>query len=190
MIIAELPLHGAYQIDQEIHKDDRGFFARLFCQQELSAYGLDVNIVQVNNSQSVEKGTLRGLHFQRPPKTENKIVRCLRGAIWDVIVDLRKDSPTVGQWTALELSESNRRMMYVPEGFAHGFLSLKDDSELMYFVTEFYAPDQEGTVRWDDPVIGIEWPAEPVVISDKDANASTFYHNLEFYNSSENIQCR
>ena len=123
MIIAELPLHGAYQIDQEIHKDDRGFFARLFCQQELSAYGLDVNIVQVNNSQSVEKGTLRGLHFQRPPKTENKIVRCLRGAIWDVIVDLRKDSPTVGQWTALELSESNRTMMYVPEAPSPCFLN-------------------------------------------------------------------
>ena len=183
MIITELPLHSAYQLDPEIHKDDRGYFLRLFCQKEFSAYGLDANIVQINNSYNVKKGTLRGLHFQRPPKAENKIVRCVRGAIWDVIVDLRKDSPTVGQWTALELSESNRKIVYVPEGFAHGFLSLTDDSELIYFVTEFYTPEHEGILRWDDPVIGIEWPFEPVVISDKDANAPSFYSNLEVYNS-------
>lgn len=174
MIFSELPLRGAFKVDLQMREDERGFFARLFCREEFAAKNLDGNIVQINNSLNSKKGTLRGLHFQRPPKSEVKIVRCIRGAIWDVIVDLRKKSPTFGQWTGLELSEANRSMMYVPKGFAHGFLSLTEDSEIIYLVTEFYSSEYEGAVRWNDPEIGIKWPEEPDVISDKDANAPLF----------------
>jgi len=168
------PLAGAYTIELEKRGDDRGFFARFFCVKEYESLGLDPKIVQVNNSLSRIKGTLRGLHYQLAPKAETKIVRCIRGALYDVILDLRADSVTFGQWFAAELNAENRLMMYVPKGFAHGFITLTPDTEALYLATEFYAPDRERAVRWNDPRFGIEWPASPEVISDKDRLQADF----------------
>jgi dTDP-4-dehydrorhamnose 3,5-epimerase len=169
------PLAGAYLIDLEKRGDDRGFFARAFCEQEFAAQKLVSRFVQVNNSLSAFKGTLRGMHYQLAPKAETKLVRCIRGALWDVILDLRAESPTFGQYFGAELSAENRRMMYVPKGFAHGFITLQDDTEAFYFVDEFYSPEQERGLRWNDPRFGIKWPAEPVVLSDKDRGHKDFY---------------
>jgi dTDP-4-dehydrorhamnose 3,5-epimerase len=179
MIFDPTPLAGAYTIDLERRGDDRGFFARVFCEREFEAHGLSTRFVQVNNSTSAERGTLRGLHYQLAPKAETKLVRCIRGALLDVILDLRPASPTFGKSFAAELTAENRRMMYVPKGFAHGFLTLAPDTEAFYFVDEFYAPEQERIVRYDDPRFGIEWPETPTVISDKDRNSRDFdptYH--------------
>jgi len=168
------PLAGAYTIELEKRGDDRGFFARFFCVKEFEALGLDPKIVQINNSLSRIQGTLRGLHYQLSPKAETKIVRCIRGALYDVILDLREGSPTFGQWFGAELTAENRTMMYVPKGFAHGFITLQPDTEAFYLATEFYGPDRERCVRWNDPKFGIKWPAEPVVISDKDKATPDF----------------
>jgi dTDP-4-dehydrorhamnose 3,5-epimerase len=173
------PLEGAYLIDLEKRGDDRGFFARLFCEKEFQAHGLPHHLVQVNNSASSEQGTLRGLHFQLSPKQEDKVVRCIRGALWDVILDLRVDSSTFGQWFGHTLSADNRTMMFVPKGFAHGFITLEPNSEVIYFASECYAPESERCVRWNDPMFAIRWPAQPSVISEKDATARDFdrsYH--------------
>ena len=164
-------LNDAYLIDLEKRGDERGFFARYWCKNEFENHGLDSNIVQINNSRSASKGTLRGLHFQYPPKAETKIVRCISGAIWDVIVDIRKNSSTYGQWFGAELNEYNRTMLYVPKGFAHGFVSLTDESEIIYLVTEFYSKESEGILRWNDPFHGIKWPVDPTIISEKDNNS-------------------
>lgn len=168
------PLAGAYLVDLEKRGDDRGFFARVFCEREFAEVDLPANYVQVNNSLSADKGTLRGMHYQLAPHAETKVVRCVRGALWDCILDLRPDSPTFKQWFGAELSAENRTMMVVPKGFAHGFITLTDDAEAFYFVDEFYAPEHERGVRWNDPEFGIEWPIEPVVLSDKDANQLDF----------------
>jgi dTDP-4-dehydrorhamnose 3,5-epimerase len=168
MIFTPTPLAGAYLIDLERRGDDRGFFARMFCSDEFRAHGLVTQFVQVNDSLSAQRGTLRGMHYQLAPRAETKVLRCVRGALWDVILDLRPDSPTFGRSFGAELTAENRRMMYVPKGFAHGFLTLADDTESVYLVDEFYAPDRERGVRWDDPRFGIEWPGRPVVLSDKD----------------------
>jgi dTDP-4-dehydrorhamnose 3,5-epimerase len=168
------PLAGAYLIDLEKRGDDRGFFARAFCEQEFAAHQLVSHFVQVNNSLSAFKGTLRGMHYQLAPKAETKLVRCIRGALWDAILDLRPESPTFGQHFGAELSAENRRMMYVPKGFAHGFITLQDDTEAFYFVDEFYSPEQERGLRWNDPRFAIKWPAEPVVLSDKDRGHKDF----------------
>src|SRR5512142_1528797 len=168
MIFTETPLRGAYVIDLEERGDDRGFVARAFCQKELEAHGLVTSFVQINNSLSACKGTLRGMHYQLAPKAETKVVRCIRGALYDLILDLRPGSPTFGKSFGAELTAENRRMMYVPKGFAHGFITLADDTEAFYFVDEFYAPDRERGVRYDDPKFRIEWPLAPVVVSDKD----------------------
>lgn len=181
MKFTKLPLNGAYIINQELHEDDRGFFTRSWCQNEFSELGLVSNIVQINNSFSKRRGTLRGLHFQYPPKTETKVIRCIRGAIWDVIVDIRQNSVKYGQWFGVELSAENRTMIYVPKGFAHGYISLMDDSEIIYLVTEAYSPDYEGTLRWNDEFLGIQWPIQPIIISDKDANAMTIHGNIDKY---------
>jgi len=162
------PLEGARLIELDKIGDDRGFFARAFCEREFADAGLVSHFVQVNNSLSADKGTLRGMHYQLAPHAETKLVRCIRGALWDVILDLRPDSATFGQHFGAELSAGNRRMMYVPKGFAHGFITLADDTEAFYFVDEFYAPDTERGIRWNDPEFAIAWPAEPVIISDKD----------------------
>jgi dTDP-4-dehydrorhamnose 3,5-epimerase len=174
MIFTETPLKGAYLIDLEKRGDERGFFARAFCEREFAAHGLSNRIVQANNSLSARKGTLRGMHYQFAPKAETKVVRCLRGALHDIILDLRGDSPTFGQTFGADLTADNRRMMYVPKGFAHGFITLADDTEAFYLVDEFYAPECERGVRWDDPRFAIPWPAQPTVISDKDRNYPDF----------------
>ncbi len=174
MIFTETPIPGAFLIDLEKRGDDRGFFARAFCEKEFAAHKLVTHFVQVNNSLSAQKGTLRGMHYQLTPKAETKLVRCIRGALYDLILDLRPGSSTFGQSFGAELSAENRRMMYVPKGFAHGFITLTDDTEAFYFVDEFYAPECERGVRWNDPRFQISWPLAPAVISDKDANQRDF----------------
>lgn len=177
MNFTELPLKGAYQIDLSKREDDRGFFARFFCEQEFKEKDLNTNWLQMNNSMSKLKGTLRGLHFQYPPYAEVKLVRCFRGAIWDVIVDIRENSETYGKWYGTELNENNRSMMYVPKGFAHGFVSLTDNSEILYLVSTPYTQSSESTLRWDDPFHAISWPIEPIIISEKDKNVDPWNQN-------------
>lgn len=163
-----MKLPGAYVIDLEPRGDDRGFFARAFCQKEFADAGLVTTFVQANTSASKHRGTLRGLHYQLAPMAETKMVRCLRGAIWDCALDLRPESPTYGQWDGVELTAENRKMIYVPKGFAHGFYTLTDDAEVFYLVDEFYSAELERGVRWNDPRFAIAWPGEPAVISDRD----------------------
>lgn len=174
MKFTETPLGGAYLIDLEKRGDERGFFARFFCEKEFAEHDLETRFVQINNSLSVEEGTLRGMHYQLAPAAEVKLVRCLAGALWDAILDLRPRSPTFGRWFGAELSAGNRRMMYVPRGFAHGFLTLSPDTEALYLVSAFYAPERERGVRWNDPRFAIAWPAQPRVVSDKDARQRDF----------------
>jgi len=172
-------LEGAYTIDLEKRGDERGFFARVFCENEFGELNLSKHFVQVNNSSSAEIGTLRGMHYQLAPAAETKVVRCIKGALWDVILDLRKDSATFGQWFGAELSAENRTMMYCPRGFAHGFITLEPDTEAFYFTDNFYAPEQERGIRYNDPKFNIQWPREPEVVSDKDQNWRDFdesYH--------------
>lgn len=175
------PLAGAYLIDLEKREDDRGFFSRLYCEQEFLKYNLSNHFVQANNSYSVSKGTLRGLHYQLTPYEETKLVRCVKGSFYDVILDLRPDSPTFGQSFGATLSEQNRTMMYVPQGFAHGFLTLEDHSEVLYFVSQYYSKERERGVRWDDPTFSIRWPTVPSIVSDRDQSHPNFdktYHLL------------
>jgi dTDP-4-dehydrorhamnose 3,5-epimerase len=174
LIFTRAPLAGAYVIELEKRGDERGFFARAFCEREFAAHGLAQRFVQVNNSLSATAGTLRGMHYQLAPKAETKLVRCIRGALLDVILDLRPGSPTFGESFAAELSAENRRMMYVPKGFAHGFLTLEDATEAFYFVDELYAPETERCVRWNDPRFALPWPHEPAVISEKDRTQKDF----------------
>lgn len=174
MKFTETPLKGAFVIELEKRGDDRGFFARFFCEREFQRHGLNHHIVQINNSLSRFKGTLRGMHYQLAPKAEDKIIRCLRGALFDAIIDLRPESPTFLKHFAIELTAENRTMLYVPKGFAHGFMTLEPDTEAFYLVTEFYAPDRERGIRYNDPKFGIRWPLEPAVISDKDKNQPDF----------------
>lgn len=174
MKFVPIPLAGAYVIELEKREDERGFFARFFCEREFAEVGLETRFVQINNSLSRDKGTLRGMHYQLDPSAEVKVVRALSGALWDAILDLRQGSPTFGRSFGVELSGQNRRMMYVPRGFAHGFLTLEPDTEALYLVSVFYDPALERGVRWNDPRFEIGWPAEPNVISDKDANQRDF----------------
>ncbi|WP_347337443.1 dTDP-4-dehydrorhamnose 3,5-epimerase [Bradyrhizobium jicamae] len=176
------PLHGAYTIELEKRGDDRGFFARFFCQKEFEAAGVPMSIVQINNSLSAKAGTLRGMHYQLAPAAEIKVVRCIRGALYDAIVDLRPDSPTFGKWFGVELTAENRTMIFVPQGFAHGLITLTDDTEAFYLVNAFYSPEHERGLRFDDPRFGIEWPRQPVEISDKDRSWPDFdpvFHGIE-----------
>lgn len=168
------PLHGAFTIELEKRGDDRGFFARFFCQQEFAEAGLPMTVVQINNSLTAKAGTLRGMHYQLPPAAEIKVVRCIKGALFDAIIDLRPDSPTHGRWYGTELTAENRRMLLVPRGFAHGFLTLADDTEALYLVSAAYAPDHERGVRFDDPRFGVQWPRPPVEMSPKDRNWPDF----------------
>jgi len=162
------PLLGAYTIEPEKRGDNRGFFARFFCQQEFQSAGVSMSVVQINNSLSANAGTLRGMHFQLPPLAESKVVRCIRGALYDVIIDLRPDSPTFSRWFGVELTAENRLMLYVPQGFAHGILTLVDDTEILYLVSAFYGSEQERGLRFDDPRFGVKWPMQPVTVSPKD----------------------
>jgi dTDP-4-dehydrorhamnose 3,5-epimerase len=174
MIFTPTPLAGAYLIDLEKKGDERGFFARAFCEKEFGQHDLVSHFCQVNNSLSAKKGTLRGMHYQLAPKAETKVVRCIRGSMYDLILDLRQDSPTYGQSFGAELSAENRRMMYVPRDFAHGFMTLAHDTEAFYFVDEFYSLEHERGVRYDDPKFSLQWPAAPTVISDKDQSHRSF----------------
>ncbi|HEY6945957.1 MAG TPA: dTDP-4-dehydrorhamnose 3,5-epimerase [Candidatus Acidoferrum sp.] len=168
MIFAETKLRGAFVIDIERREDSRGFFARVFCQREFDAHGLKPIIAQANVAYNRKKGTLRGMHFQFPPAAETKLVRCTRGAILDIIVDLRPESPTYLQHVAVELTEENCRALYVPERFAHGYQVLRDNTETSYQVGEFYTPGSEGGLLYNDPRLGLEWPLPVSTISDKD----------------------
>ena len=170
MKFIETPLKGAFLIDIEKNGDDRGFFARVFCQNEFQGIGLSTEFKQVNTSLSSLKGTLRGMHYQLMPSAEVKVVRSISGALYDVILDLRPDSPNYGQSFGEILNAENRRMMYVPRGFAHGFMTLTDNTEVLYFSSEFYNPELEKGIRYDDPNFNIEWPNKPTEISQKDAN--------------------
>jgi len=169
MKFTETPLKGAWVIDLEPRGDERGYFARAFCRKEFEAHGIDPAVVQSNVSFSKHAGTLRGMHFQKAPAEETKLVRCLTGALLDVIIDNRPDSPTFRQHFAVELTPENKRMLFVPRGFAHGFQTLKDDTEMLYMVSEYYTPEAEAGLRHDDPAFGIDWPLPVSVISDKDA---------------------
>jgi len=169
LIFTETELQGAYIIDIEPRQDERGYFARAWCSREFEAQGLNTHLVQCNIAYNHKKGILRGMHYQQQPHAEVKLVRCTRGSVYDAIVDLRKDSPTYLKWTGVELSEDNHRMLYVPEGFAHGYITLQDNSELFYQVSEFYTPGVEGGLRWNDPRVGIQWPdMGGLLISEKD----------------------
>jgi len=178
MRFTETPLKGAYMIELEKRGDDRGFFARMFCEDEFAEARLVGRFVQINNSLTGTRGTVRGLHYQMPPNAEVKLMRCIRGAIFDVIVDLRADSATFGKWFGAELSAENRVMMYVPRGFAHGFVSLVDDVEIIYPVSAKYVPESERGLRWNDPAIGIEWPVDITEVSAKDQAWADLNRNL------------
>ncbi|MCD4750124.1 MAG: dTDP-4-dehydrorhamnose 3,5-epimerase [Thermoanaerobaculales bacterium] len=169
MIFTPTPLSGAFLINSEPRFDERGLFIRAFCAREFKANGLKNSFVQANISTNSFAGTVRGLHFQRNPHAEDKLVRCIKGSIFDVIVDLREESPTFLQWFGSELSEGNCQMMYVPKGFAHGYQSLDEDATVSYMVTAYYQPSFEGGCRFDDPVLAIRWPRTITGISEKDA---------------------
>jgi dTDP-4-dehydrorhamnose 3,5-epimerase len=168
MKFVETPLAGAFVIEPEPRVDDRGFFARVFCRDEFQAQGLELSVAQSNVSFNEHGATLRGLHYQIRPHGEAKLVRCTMGAIFDAIVDLRPDSLTLRHWYGVELNANNHRMLYVPVGFAHGYLTLIDRTEVFYQVSEFYNAEFERGMRWDDPAFGIQWPLPPELISDKD----------------------
>lgn len=169
MIFTPLPLAGAYLIEPERHEDERGFFARVWCFREFTAYGLKTDFVQSSISCNRRRGTLRGLHYQEAPHAETKLVRCTQGAAFDVLVDLRPDSPSFKRWHACELTAENRAAVYIPEGFAHGFQTLSPDTELLYSIFPYYEPGASHGVRWNDPTLEIAWPLNPPpVISDRD----------------------
>lgn len=169
MIFHPTELAGAFVIEPEPREDERGFFARAWCQREFSAHGLNPRFVQANLSYNRLRGTLRGLHYQLAPHQEAKLVRCCRGAIFDVLVDLRPHSSTYLKWFGVQLTAANRKMLYVPEDFAHGFQTLEDDTEVFYQVSEFYTPGAERGARWDDAAFGIQWPDVPTrIVSAKD----------------------
>ena len=174
MIFKETELKGAFIIQIEPIEDERGFFARSWCKKEFEQYGLNCNLVQCNISFNKKRGILRGMHYQIEPYKETKLVRCIRGAIYDVIIDLRPESKTYKQWIGIELTSENRKILYVPEGFAHGFQTLENNTEVFYQVSEFYNPKYEKGVRWDDEVFGIKWPIKEKIISDKDKNHGYF----------------
>ncbi len=174
MRFQETKLEGLWLIELEPVSDNRGFFVRTFCEREFVAHGLHTSFVQHSTSHTVARGSIRGMHFQRAPASEVKVVSCLKGAIYDVVIDLRASSPTHGRWQGFELSAENRRRLYIPVGFAHGFQTLTDDVEVGYLISEFYAPEAAAGVRFDDPAFGITWPQPVTVISDKDRNWPDF----------------
>ncbi len=179
MQFLETPIPGAYLIELEPKWDERGFFARMFCQDEFAEMGLAFTLVQCNTSLSRHPGTLRGLHYQLAQAAETKLIRCLRGVLWDCVLDLRPDSPTFGKHFGAQLDAENRSMMLVPKGCAHGFLTLEEDTEIIYFVDHPYSPELERGVRWDDPKFAITWPSTPRVISERDSSHLDFspsYH--------------
>jgi dTDP-4-dehydrorhamnose 3,5-epimerase len=174
VIFEPTPLKGAIVISPALKEDHRGFFARVWCEREMAAQGLETRVAQCSISYNHRRGTLRGLHFQVAPAAETKLVRCIRGSIYDVIVDLRPDSPTFLQHYSIELSGENRRALYIPEGFAHGFQTLVDETEVHYQMTEFFAPQFARGVRWDDPAFGLRWPIPEPIILERDNSYEDF----------------
>ena len=174
MRFVPLELEGAFLIEPERREDARGYFARTFCEDELAEHGLETRFPQHSDSYNAKAGTLRGMHWQAGPREEAKIVSCTRGAIFDVIVDVRDGSRTEGQWVGLDLDAESRRSLYVPKGFAHGFLSRVDQATVHYLISERYQPEGARGFRWDDPEVGIDWPSPPVVISERDAGLPAF----------------
>jgi dTDP-4-dehydrorhamnose 3,5-epimerase len=174
VIFTETKLLGAFVIEAERFEDERGFFARTWCQREFKAHGLNPRLVQCSISFNKKKGTLRGMHYQVAPFEEVKLVRCTKGAIYDVIIDLRPESPTFKRYIAIVLSADNRKMLYIPERFAHGFQTLEDNTEVFYQMSEFYAPEGTRGVRWNDPTFAIEWPHAVRVIIERDRNYPDF----------------
>jgi len=177
MIFKETVLKGAYLIEVEENRDERGFFARAYCLQEFQQHSLDFKIMQCSISLNKKSGTIRGMHYQTSPYEEAKLVSCTKGKIFDVIIDLRRDSATYCQWYASELSQSNHRMLYVPKGFAHGFQSLEDNSVVFYQISEFYHPECANGISWDDPLFSIAWPLGNQTISAKDRMHPLFIKN-------------
>ena len=173
MIFRETPLKGAYIIELKPFTDDRGLFARTFCKNEFREIGHDKEFVQFNHSITHKKGSIRGMHYQLPPFAETKLIRCVMGSVYDVIIDLRKDSPTFLKFAPVELSAHNMLSLYIPQGFAHGFQTLEDNTQLIYHHTAYYAPGYEAGIRYDDPAISIDWPLPVAVITEKDLD-----HNL------------
>ena len=174
MIFHETKLSGVVEIEMEPHRDERGFFARSWCEREFQEHGLNPRVVQCNVSFNERKGTLRGVHYQAAPDQEAKLVRCTMGGIYDVAVDLRQKSTTFMQWIGTELTAANRRALYIPEGCAHGFLTLEDETEVSYQMSEFYRPEAARGTRWNDPAFGIIWPGKVKVISDRDRTYPDF----------------
>jgi dTDP-4-dehydrorhamnose 3,5-epimerase len=175
MIFRETDLKGAFVIEPEKLSDERGFFARTWCSREFTRHGLNPIVSQCNISFNKKKGTLRGLHYQEAPHQETKLVRCTAGAIYDVIIDLRPDSATLKRWISVQLNANNREMLYIPEGFAHGFLTLADNTEVFYQMSEFYSAEHARGVRWDDPAFNIEWPLDITMMAEKDRNFPDFH---------------
>jgi dTDP-4-dehydrorhamnose 3,5-epimerase len=174
MLFTKTKIHGVFILDPERIEDERGFFARAWSQSEFAEHGIDPRLVQCNLSFNKRKGTLRGMHYQRPPHEETKIVRCTMGAIYDVALDLRPDSPTFKQWAGATLTAENRQMLVIPPGCAHGFLTLADDTEIFYQMSASYASTHAAGVRWNDPAFGIRWPGPVMVIADRDRDYPDF----------------
>jgi len=185
MLIKERKLRGVFEIQLEPHEDKRGFFMRVYDDTIFRKYRIHRNWVQENHSLSVEKGVIRGMHFQFPPHTETKLVRAISGETYDVFIDLRKDSPTFGQWDSIKLSAENKKMVYIPRGFAHGFCTLTKNCEVVYKVDNYYTPDSEDIIRWDDPDLGIDWPVDNPILSEKDSKAKSFMEFIETYGGLE-----
>ena len=181
MVFTPTPLSGSYVIDIQAQQDERGWFGRYYCKDEFAQIGHDKEWVQLNHSVTYKKGSIRGMHFQVPPFAEIKMVKCVAGAVYDVIIDLRRNSTTFLQWFAAELSAANKKMMYIPEGFAHGFQTLTDNCELIYHHTQFYKRDAESGIPYNDPVIGINWPLPITLLSPRDANHSFLDSNFKGY---------
>ena len=174
MIFSKTAIPDAFLISLNRNEDERGFFARTFCRSEFTEHGLNPSLEQCSISFNKQKGTLRGMHFQKPPYEETKIVRCTMGAMFDVIIDLRPDSPTFKQWLSFELNAENRSMLYIPRGLAHGFLTLEDNTEALYQISDRYVPESAAGVRWNDTAFGIQWPETPRIISVKDQEYKDF----------------
>lgn len=170
MNFTETPLMGAFVIEPDIFRDERGYFSQVYLRNEFARFGLETEFIQWSVSQNEQRGTLRGMHFQASPFEQAKLVQCLRGALFDVIVDLRPTSPTYRNWFGVELSERNGNTLFIPKGFAHGFITLEPDSLIYYHLSHVYTPEQQRGIRWNDPLLNIHWPIEPTCVSDRDRN--------------------
>lgn len=174
MIFTHTKIKGVYIIDPEPRTDERGYFERIYCMDELKKQGIKFKIVQINHVMSLKKGTIRGLHMQKPPKSEDKLIQCIRGSIFDVVIDLRKKSPTYGKWVSVVLSEKNKKMLFIPKGFMHGYQVLENNSSVQYPVSEFYSPTTVMGIKWDDPYFNIAWPIKKAILSETDKNWPLF----------------